>query len=47
MSKAMNEEGRIVAEPLPDDLLKAGRGLLNTKGEVLKNLLADRGADRQ
>jgi len=38
------ENGKIIMEPLPDDdeLLKAGRGLLKTKGKILKALLADR-----
>jgi hypothetical protein len=42
MSKAMNEEGRSITKPLPDDLIKAGRGRLKTKGNLLRNLLADR-----
>jgi hypothetical protein len=42
MSKAMNEEGRVIAEPLSDNLLKAGRGRLKTKGKALARLLADR-----
>ena len=41
------ENGKIIMEPLPDDLLKTGRGRLKTKGEVLKNLLADREADTE
>lgn len=34
--------GKIIMEPLPDDPLKAGRGILKTKGKVTKQLLADR-----
>lgn len=41
------KNGKIIMEPLPGDLLKAGRGLLKTKGKVLKNLLADREADTE
>lgn len=41
------KNGRIIMEPLPDDLLKAGLGRLNTRGKVLKNLLADRKADTE
>lgn len=41
------KSGKIIMEPLPDDLLKTGRGRLKTKGEVLKNLLADREADTE
>ena len=41
------KNGKIIMEPLPDNLLKAGRGRLKTKGKVLKNLLADREADTE
>ncbi|MFZ5762506.1 MAG: AbrB/MazE/SpoVT family DNA-binding domain-containing protein [Thermodesulfobacteriota bacterium] len=41
------KNGKIIMDPLPDDLLKAGRGRLKTKGETLKNLLADRKADTE
>lgn len=37
------EEGqKIIVEPLPDDPIKQGRGMLNTRGRVLKALMADR-----
>lgn len=45
--KAMREEGRIIMEPQPDDLLKTGRGLLKTKGKALERLLADRKVDTE
>ncbi|MDH5297725.1 MAG: AbrB/MazE/SpoVT family DNA-binding domain-containing protein [Desulfobulbaceae bacterium] len=34
--------GEIIMEPLPDDPLKAGRGILKTKGKAIERLLADR-----
>lgn len=42
------KNGRIIMEPLPDDLLKAGRGMLKSQGKTLQRLLADRAfeADR-
>ena len=36
------KNGKIIMEPLPDDLLKAGRGMLKSKGKTLQRLLADR-----
>jgi hypothetical protein len=46
MTKAIREEGRTVAiKPMPDDLFKASRGLLKTKGKALARLLADRKAN--
>jgi len=36
------KDGKIVMEPLPDDFIKTGRGMLKTKGKVLNTLLADR-----
>ena len=37
------EEGdRIVVEPLPDDPIQEGRGMLKTRGRILKALIADR-----
>ena len=33
---------RIVVEPLPDDPVSQGRGMLRTRGRVLKALIADR-----
>ena len=34
--------GKIIMEPLPDDLLAVGRGMLKTKGKALRRLLLDR-----
>jgi AbrB family looped-hinge helix DNA binding protein len=34
--------GKIIMEPLPDDMLQAGRGILKTKGKAVKRLLKDR-----
>jgi AbrB family looped-hinge helix DNA binding protein len=34
--------GKIIMEPLPDDFLSTGRGMLKTKGKTLRSLLADR-----
>jgi AbrB family looped-hinge helix DNA binding protein len=37
------EEGnKIILEPLPDDPIKQGRGMLKTRGRILKALMADR-----
>lgn len=36
------QNGRIIMEPLPDDLVASGRGLLKSKGKVLKALRGDR-----
>lgn len=41
------KNGRIIMEPLPDDLLAAGRGMLKSKGRVLKSLLAERAAEAE
>jgi len=38
----LEKNGKIIMEPLPDDVLKAGRGMLKSRGKVLKRLLADR-----
>ncbi len=43
--KTMREEGRLTMGILSDDLLKAGRGRLKTKGKALARLLADRKAN--
>lgn len=40
--KVEEKNGKIIMEPLPDDLLEAGRGFLKSRGKVLKSLLADR-----
>ncbi len=37
------EEGdRIIVEPIADDPIKKGRGMLKTKGKILKALVEDR-----
>ena len=37
------EDGnKIIVEPLPDDPIKQGRGMLKTRGRILKALMADR-----
>ena len=36
------KNGKIIMEPLPDDFIKASRGMLKTKGKTLQRLLADR-----
>jgi len=33
---------KIILEPLPDDPIKQGRGMLKTRGRILKALMADR-----
>jgi AbrB family looped-hinge helix DNA binding protein len=33
---------RIIVEPLYDDPVSAGKGMLKTKGRVLKSLISDR-----
>ena len=37
-----DEGDRIIIEPVGNDPIQEGRGLLSTKGRVLKALLADR-----
>ncbi len=39
------QDGKIIMEPLPDDVIKAGRGILKTKGTSLRQLLADRATE--
>ena len=36
------ENGKIIMEPLPDDIIKAGRGMLRSQGRAIERLLADR-----
>ena len=36
------EEDRIIVEPLPDDQISQGRGMLKTRGRILKALIAER-----
>lgn len=38
----VERNGKIIMEPLPDNMIKAGRGMLKTKGKTLERLLADR-----
>ncbi|MBU0479665.1 MAG: AbrB/MazE/SpoVT family DNA-binding domain-containing protein [Proteobacteria bacterium] len=45
--KVMEKNGLIIMEPLPDDLILAGRGMLKTKGVALRSLLADREAEAE
>ena len=33
---------KIIVEPLPDDPIQEGRGILKTRGRILKALVADR-----
>jgi AbrB family looped-hinge helix DNA binding protein len=37
-----DEGNRIIVEPLPDDPIQEGRGMLKTQGRILKALVADR-----
>jgi len=36
------DRNKIIVEPLPDDPIKEGRGMLKTRGRILKALMADR-----
>ncbi|MCP4757052.1 MAG: AbrB/MazE/SpoVT family DNA-binding domain-containing protein [Proteobacteria bacterium] len=36
------EENRIIVEPIKQEPVQAGRGILKTEGRVLKHLIADR-----
>lgn len=36
------EGDKIIIEPLPDDPIQEGRGILKTRGRILKALIADR-----
>ena len=36
------KNGKIIMEPLPDDVVSSGRGLLKSKGKVLQTMLKDR-----
>lgn len=36
------ERDKIIVEPLPQDPVQEGKGLLKTRGRILKALLADR-----
>jgi len=37
-----DEGNRIIVEPLPEDPVQKGRGILKTRGRILKTLLEDR-----
>lgn len=37
-----DEGGRIIVEPVHDDPVISGKGMLKTRGKVLKSLIADR-----
>ena len=38
---------RIIVEPIADDPIKRGRGMLKTKGKILRALVADRKRESQ
>jgi len=37
-----DQNNKIILEPIHEDPIKQGRGILETKGRVLKRLIADR-----
>ena len=37
-----DDGNRIIVEPLADDLIEQGRGMLKTRGKILKALVEDR-----
>jgi len=37
-----DEGGRIIVEPVRDDPVISGKGMLKTRGKVLRSLIADR-----
>ena len=39
------QDGKIILEPIPQDPIIAGRGMLSTKGKVLRQLIKDRKAE--
>ena len=39
------QDGKIILEPIQEDPIKAGRGMLPSKGAVLQQLLRDRQAE--
>ena len=39
------KDGKIILEPIAEDPIKAGRGMLGTKGKVLRALMNDRKAE--
>ncbi|MBW2038496.1 MAG: AbrB/MazE/SpoVT family DNA-binding domain-containing protein [Deltaproteobacteria bacterium] len=40
-------DGKIILEPIFDDPIKAGRGMLLTRGKVLRRLIEDRKAESE
>ena len=38
---------RIIVEPIADDPIKRGRGMLKTRGKILRALVADRNKEAQ
>ena len=38
---------RIIVEPIPDDPIQKGRGMLKTKGRILRALVEDRKKEAQ
>ena len=38
---------RIIVEPIPDDPIQKGRGMLKTKGKILRALVEDRKKEAQ
>ena len=38
---------RIIVEPIPDDSIQKGRGMLKTKGKILRALVEDRKKEAQ
>ena len=37
-----DDGNRIIVEPIPDDPIRKGRGMLKTKGKILRTLVEDR-----
>ena len=37
-----DDGNRIIVEPLADDLIEQGRGMLKTRGKILRSLVIDR-----
>lgn len=42
-----DDGNRIIVEPIPDDPIKNGQGMLKTKGKILRALAADRKKEAQ
>ncbi len=41
------KEDRIIVEPITEDLVKSGRGILKTRGRVLKSLVESRNEEAE